>query len=382
MPLLADWRRVRRARLRGRQLRKLRVKLSAMVSPLGLGGALLFAGLLAASGCSNGDSAAAQSIRRVGLMHVGTDHVPPSLGALITELGDKFGWDVPDLEVNRCVEKLRKSCDFKGESIELFWRNLEPDQAEGQANEFVREHVDVIVAFEDQSIRAAQDATSKSANRIPIVFLHPSDPVRDGLVKSLDRPGGNLTGVFGPRDVVAKQLELYQLLVPRLRRVLTLVNPDDPATGRLLAQYDLAASQLHPRLKLDIRKASTAGDLTRIFHSLRRGAVDGAFLLSPTLRLNYSALTIRLAERAGIPVQAHRKDWVQKGALFSYGADLGPIGRAGARYVDSILRGTPPAKLPVEEVPTVEFAINLETASKLGIKIPQDMIIRADEVYR
>jgi putative ABC transport system substrate-binding protein len=345
-------------------------------------GVVLVVALLAGSGCSYGDSASAQPIRRVGLMHVGTDHIPPSLGALITELGDKFGWEVPQLEVDRCVEKLRKSCDFKGEKIELLWRNLEPDQAEGQAKDFVREHVDVIVAFEDQSIRAARDATSKPANRIPIVFLHPSDPVRDGLVKSLARPGGNLTGVFGPRDVVAKQLELYQLLVPRLRRVLTLVNPDDPASGRLLAQYDLAASQLRPPLKLDIRKASTAGDLTRIFHSLRPGAVDGAFLLSPTLRLNYSALTIRLAERAGIPVQAHRKDWVEKGALFSYGADLGPIGRAGARYVDSILRGALPAKLPVEEVPTVEFAINLKTASKLGIKVPQDMIIRADEVYR
>ncbi len=81
-------------------------------------------------------------------------------------------------------------------------------------------------------------------------------------------------------------------------------------------------------------------------------------------------------------MQAHRKEWVQKGALFSYGADLGPIGRAGARYVDSILRGTPPADLSVEEVPNVEFAINLEDRERLGIKVPQDMIIRADEVYR
>ena len=80
-------------------------------------------------------------------------------------------------------------------------------------------------------------------------------------------------------------------------------------------------------------------------------------------------------------MQAHRKEWVQQGALFSYGADLGPIGRVGARYVDSILRGTPPADLSVEEVPTVEFAINLKTAERLGIKLPQDMIIRADEVY-
>jgi putative ABC transport system substrate-binding protein len=240
--------------------------------------------------------------------------------------------------------------------------------------------VDVIVAFEDQSIRAAQAATAK--DRIPVVFLHPSDPVRDGLVKSLSRPGGNLTGVFGARDVVAKQLELYELIVPGLRRVLTLIDPNDPATGRLLAQYRAAASQLERPPQLVIRRASSASDLRRVFRSLRPGEVDGAFLLSPTLRLNFSALTIRLAARAKLPVQAHRKDWVKKGALFSYGADLRPIGRLAGRYVDRILRGTPPSELAVEVVPDVELAINLRTASKLGIRVPERMIIRAKEVYR
>lgn len=359
---------------------KRRRTLSIGVLLLALGSVVL-ATLLAACG-SGGDSAAAEPIRRVGLMHVGIDHVPPSLGALITQLDERYGWKVPEAKVDRCVKNLQKRCDFRGPKIELLWRNLEPQQAEGQAKEFVREHVDAIVAFEDQSIRAAQDATSKPENRIPVVFLHPSDPVRDGLVKSFARPGGNLTGVFGPRDVVAKQLELYQLLVPRLHRVLTVIDPHDPASGRLLAQYDLAASQLPRHVKLEIREASTARDLKRIFRSLRRGEVDGAFLLSTVLRLNYSTLTIELARRAGIPVQGGRKEWVDDGALFSYGADLAPIGRAGARYVDSILRGTPPAKLPVEEVPTVDFAINLRVANELGIKVPQDMIIRANEVYR
>jgi putative ABC transport system substrate-binding protein len=344
-------------------------------------GSIVLSSLLAACG-SSGDSAAAEPVKRVGLMHVGIDHVPPSLSGLITQLDERYGWKVPEAQVDRCVKNLAKRCDFRGQKIELLWRNLEPEQAEGQAKEFVREHVDVIVAFEDQSIRAAQDATSKPENRIPVVFLHPSDPVRNGLVKSLAHPGGNLTGVFGPRDVVAKQLELYQRLVPRLHRVLTVIDPHDPTSGRLVAQYYLAASQLPRRVKLDIQEASTARDLERIFHSLRPGEVDGAFLLSPTLRLNYSALTIKLARRAGIPVQSHRKEWVESGALFSYGADLAPIGRAGARYVDSVLRGTPPGKLPVEEVPTVDFAINLRVANRLGIKVPQAMIIRANEVYR
>ena len=182
-----------------------------------------------------------QPIKRVGLMHVGTDHVPPSLETLEARLKE-LGWT-------------------QGQNINLIWRNLEPGQAAGQARAFVRQRVDAIVAFDDQSIYAAQDATAGMKNPVPIVFLHPSDPVRDGLVKSLGHPGGNLTGVFGPRDVVAKQLELYELLVPGLHRVLTLVDPDDPATTRLLPQYRAAAAQLPRPLKLDFRKASNARDL-------------------------------------------------------------------------------------------------------------------------
>jgi putative ABC transport system substrate-binding protein len=340
-------------------------------SRLALGIAALVAASLTACGGSgsNGDDVAAETVKRVGLMHVGTDHIPPALEPLKARLAE-LGW-------------------VEGKNIELIFRNLEPEQAAAQASEFVHGRVDVIIAFEDQSIDAAreataanQPATSRTRDRIPVVFLHPSDPLRDGLTKSLSRPGGNLTGVFGPRDVVAKQLEVYQALVPRLRRVLTLIDPKDPRTERTLKEYESAAAQLQRPLELDIREASTAQDLEGIFRSLRPGEVDGAFLLSNNLRQNHSALTIKLAERARLPVQGNRKEWVEQGALFSYGIDLAPLGREGARYVDSILRGKSPADLPVDEIPETEFAINLQTASRLGIKIPQEMIIRADEVYR
>lgn len=311
---------------------------------------------------SNGDSVAAQSVRRVGLIHVGTDHIPPALEPLKARLAE-LGWT-------------------EGKNIELIFKNVEPVQVEEQAREFVRERVDVIVAFEDQSIDAAQAATARVQRRIPVVFLHPSDPLRDGLAKSLPRPGGNLTGVFGPRDVVAKQLEVYQALVPRLRRVLTLVDPTDPRTERTLKEYQSAAAQLQRPLELNVREASNAADLQRVFRSLRPGEVDGAFLLSNNLRQNHSALTIKLAKRAQLPVQGSRKEWVEQGALFSYGIDLGPLGRAGARYIDSILRGTSPADLPVEEIPKIEFALNLKTAGTLGIRVPQVMIIQADKVHR
>jgi putative tryptophan/tyrosine transport system substrate-binding protein len=353
-----------------------------ILSAAALAAAVLAAAVLAGCSGSDDDSGSVQDIPRVGLMHVGTDHIPPSLGALVTQLGTEYGWKVPDREVEDCIGNLRRSCDLKGKNIELLWRNLEPDAADVQAAVFVLQHVDVIVAFEDKSISAAQKATAGAANPIPIVFLHPSDPVRDGLVTSLAHPDSNLTGVFGARDAVAKQLELYQKLVPGLRRVLTLVDPTDKRTKDQLAEYRAAATQLSRPLVLDVREATTAQDLKRIFRSLRPGEVDGAFLLSSSLRLNHSALTIKLARRARLPVQAHRKEWVQQGALFSYGIDLPLIGRVGARYVDSLLRGMTPQDLPVEEVPKIEFAINLATARRLGIKIPQDLIIQADEVYR
>jgi ABC-type uncharacterized transport system substrate-binding protein len=349
-----------------------RLSTRAAFLTLGSAAALLVASLALVASLtagSGGKSSDAQTVKRVGLIHTGTDHVPPSLATLKARLRE-LGW-------------------IEGRNIELIFRNLEPDETEAQAMRFVLDRVDLIVAFEDTSIRAAQAATTgnlgplaRTRIRIPVVFLHPSDPVREGLVKSWTRPGGNLTGVFLARDLVAKQLELYQLLVPRLRRVLTLVDPDDPTTERHLRDYQTAAADLGRPLELVIREASTPSDLRRVFRSLRHGEVDGAFVLSPKLRLNHSAQVIRLAERAKLPVQSHLKQWAEAGALFSYGADLAPIGRVGARYVDSILRGTSPSELPIEVVPDVVFAINLKTASKLGIQVPQELIIRADEVYR
>lgn len=325
---------------------------------LALGGAVLVVALLTACGSSSSaSSSGSETVKRVGLMHVGTDHIPSSLDSLKTRL-QELGWT-------------------EGNNIELIWRNLEPEAADAQAKIFVDDDVDMIVAFEDGSISAAKTATAKK--QIPIVFLHPSDPVRDELVESLGRPGGNLTGVFGARDLVGKQLELYTLLVPGLKRLLTLVDPDDPKSDRQLKETQAAATQLGVEL---VRKdVSSPADISRVFRTLRPGEVDGVFMLSSKIRLNNTAQTIRLARKAGLPVQAHRKEWVEQGALFSYGIDLPLIGRVGARFVDSILRGASPSKLPVEVVPKIEFALNTEVARKLGIRLPQRMIIRADKVY-
>lgn len=356
---------------------------------------IVLVGLLLAACSTSATTSTEARIPRVAMMHVGTDHNPPSLATLVTRLGE-LGWfdgsadQVMHELVGDGVTKVQGKMaqlrgQFDGPRIELIWRNLEPSQVEAQAVDFVRQHVNVIVAFEDKSIRAAQDATAQQTNRIPIVFLHPSDPVRDGLVASLSHPGGNLTGVFGARDPVVKQLELYKQIVPGLHLLLTLVDRTDPATPPLLSHAQAAANRLG--IDLELRYASSDTDLDRVFESVAPGEVDGVFILSPSLRLNHSGKIIDLAAAAHLPVQAHRKEWVDPakvdpGALFSLGVDVAPVGTAGARFVDSILRGTAPSDLPVQEVPQVEFTISLKRAAELGIQVPEDVIARADKVYR
>jgi putative ABC transport system substrate-binding protein len=370
--------------------------MKAWPSPVALMSVIMCASLLGACSIGIGGSATAQPIRRVGLMHVGTDHNPPSLATLVAGLGD-LGWF--DGSATQVMQQLigdgamvqgrmkQVQGQYEGQRIQLIWRNLEKDQVEEQAREFVRERVDLIVAFEDKSIRAAQDATADPGNRIPVVFLHPSDPVRDHLVESLSHPGGNLTGVWGARDPVAKQLEIYRQIMPGRQplRLLTLVDPTDTATPPLLHEARDAASKLG--IELDERQAADDAGLGAAFQSLRPGAVDGAFILSPSLRLNFSKKILGLAAAAKLPVQAHRREWVDpqqidQGALFSLGVDIGPVGAAGARFVDSILRGARPADLPAQEVPRVEFTLSLRRAAELRIDVPEDVVTHADLVYR
>jgi len=364
--------------------------MNAMPSRLALFGAIVLTSLLGACSLAVAPSPTPTPIPRVGLIHVGTDHNPPSLATLVARLGELGWFDGPAGDVMKQLVGDETLVDgrmqqlegqYEGKRIQLIWRNLEKDQVTSQAAAFVTDRVDVIVAFEDKSIAAAQAATASMADPIPVVFLHPSDPVRDGLVKTLANPGGNLTGVFGARDPVTKQLEAYKQIMPGLRRLLTLVDPSDtPATPPVLSEALEAAKRLG--IELVIRHVTEQADLEQAFKALEPGDVDGVFILSPSLRLTMSNRTIELATEAHLPVQAHRSQWVKAGALFSVGVDVGPVGREGAGFVDSILRGASPADLPVGYVDETQFALNLGTAAKLGIKVPQDVIDRAFPVYR
>ncbi len=248
-------------------------------------------GLLAAPLVAEAQPAA--KVYRIGLFHVGLDHVPPSLGGLREGL-KALGWE-------------------EGRNLLLDWRNLPDEEAAREtAKEFARQRVDLIVAFESQTVRAAKAATAE----IPIVFLHVTDPIADGFVKSLAHPGGNLTGIgefFG--ELTAKKLELLKTMVPGLRRLLVLVAADDPMTRLELREVRGATAAL--KIQSVEREVRDREDLERVFGTLKRGEVQGVFIASSTLVTKFPSLVLRLATERQLPVPFHRKEWVTQGALFS-----------------------------------------------------------------
>ena len=298
-----------------------------------------------------------KKVWRIGLSHVGLDHVPPPLETLRQEL-KRLGYE-------------------DGNNIHLDWRNL-PDEeaARVTAREFVRNRVDLIVAFESQTVRAAKAATSE----IPVVFLLVVDPVAEGFVKSVSRPGGNMTGFGGPGDIPGKQIELFKEVVPSLRRLLTLLDPKDPVAQRSMVEVRTTAENF--KLLLAEREAVTQADIARNFSSLKPGDVDGVFIVSPNLRTKFPSLILRLASEKRLPLTIHRKELVEQGALFSYAHDLASVGPPAAEYIDRIFKGAKPGDLPFQEPPRFEFVVNLKTAKQIGLIIPPNVLSRADKVIR
>jgi putative tryptophan/tyrosine transport system substrate-binding protein len=298
-----------------------------------------------------------KKVWHIGAFHVGLDHIPPSLPVLRT--------------------KLRELGYVEGANLNFDWRNqADEDQARATAREFVAERVDLIVAFEDQTVRAAKASTAS----IPIVFVHVYDPVAAGYVQTLAHPGGNLTGIVSFLEVVGKRLELFKQIVPAIEHVLVLVDPEDPSTPRELGLAREAAMKL--RIGLLEQQVSSPEQAERVFATLHPGDADAVLTVSPSLQTKFMATLIRLAWAAHVPIAAHRREWVQqeKGALFSYAPNFAPAGNVAAQYVDEILRGASPRDLPVQRLDDIQFVINLKAASALGLAIPEVMVARANEV--
>jgi putative ABC transport system substrate-binding protein len=204
--------------------------------------------------------------------------------------------------------------------------------------------------------------------------------VIDGFVKSFAHPGGNMTGFVAWPVSNGKQVELFKELIPGLGSLLLLVHPDDPVGRRWLQEMQRAGAAL--KLRLIEREATNQAEIERVIRSVRRVDVDGVLVPSLILRNSYSSVITRLVSERRLPLGMHRKEWVERGALFSYSADLASVGRAAAPYVDKILKGTKPADLPVDQVSRFELVINLTSARQLGLTIPQSVLFRANKVIK
>jgi putative ABC transport system substrate-binding protein len=244
------------------------------------------------------------------------------------------------------------------------------------ATELVSLKVDLIVAGNPTAARAAKQATST----IPIVMVYVFDPVGMGIVASLARPGGNVTGVAfgaGP-EIVGKYLELLREAVPKASRVAVLMNPDSPSSPVLLRETQAAAHALAVTLQvLDVRKAD---DLDSVFAAMTREH-DGALLVLPHLFLfAHARRIVDLADRSRLPAMYPVRDFVEAGGLMAYAANAPDMFRRAGYFVDKILKGAKPADLPVEQPTKFELIINLKTAKALALTIPPSLLARADQV--
>jgi len=223
------------------------------------------------------------------------------------------------------------------------------------------------------------DACWKETARIPMVFTQVSDPVRIGLVQSMSRPGGDITGIANLRaDLSAKRLELFKEIVPSLRRVLVTYDPRNTEERQAVTSARSAARRLG--LQLLEHPIRDALEIEPALAKLEEGGQDGILIVQEGTNLNISGRSLQVATSNNLPTMYPASFWSQVGALASYGPDQYAQGRQSARLAHKILTGTPPRELPVEFPDRIEFFINLSTAKRIGLHVPQALLVRADRV--
>jgi len=259
--------------------------------------------------------------------------------------------------------------------IECRWDGGRYDPA--LAAELVSLKVDLIVATGYPRVRAAKETTST----IPIVMVYVADPVASGLVASLARPGGNVTGVSytaGP-EIAGKHLELLKQVIPKLSRVAVLLDPANPATAVFLRETQAAAQALG--LTLQPYEARAPEEFAGAFVAMTKARADGLLVQTPhPIVFAHPRRIAELAAQSRLPAVYPYRDLVEVGGLMAYEANPPAMFRRAATYVDKILKGAKPGDLPVEQPTTFDLLINLKTAKALGLTIPQSLLLRADEV--
>jgi putative tryptophan/tyrosine transport system substrate-binding protein len=290
------------------------------------------------------------------------------------------GSPAPYPELEAFYETLRELGYTAGQNIaiEPVYAEWKPDRFAELAAELVRRKVDIIFVASTSPARAAQAATST----IPIVVATMADPIADGLVASLARPGGNITGntFLGP-ELIGKRFGLLKEAIPGLSRVAALWHPGaygEATMAGILADTKTAARALE--VQLQIVPARDPGDFDDAFAAMTREHAEAMIQLpSPMLFVGHRRI-VELAAKSRLPAMYNAREFVEAGGLMAYGANIVELWRRAAGYVDKILKGAKPADLPVEQPTKFEFLINLKTAQALGLTFPPMLLGRADEV--
>jgi putative ABC transport system substrate-binding protein len=275
---------------------------------------------------------------------------------------------------------LRELGWVEGQNLVIEYRSAEGrfDRLPELAAELVRLKVDVIVAAPTPGALAAKKATAT----VPIVGVSLTEPVGVGLIASLARPGGNVTGVAYSvgTDIFGKDLALLKEVVPKVRRVAVLSNPDGPVQPLTISNVKAAARSLG--LELQLVEARGPGDFDRAFAAMAKERVGALFVVTDPVFIPHRARLVSLAAKSRLPSIFTQRADVEAGGLLSYGPSFADMYRRAAAYVDKILKGARPADLPVEQPTKFELVINLKTAKALGLTIPPSLLQRADEVIQ
>jgi putative ABC transport system substrate-binding protein len=274
---------------------------------------------------------------------------------------------------------LRELGYVEGKNIVIEWRYTDGklDRAPALAAELVRLKIDIIVVSGPILTNILKEATTT----IPIVMGYHTDPVGTGLVASLARPGGNITGlsVLSP-ELGGKRLEILKEVVPKLSRVAVLGSSTLPGNTEMLKETELAAGALG--LRLQFVDVLSPKDIEAAFRGAVKGRAD-AVLAQGSGVLNANRIQVAdLAVKSRLPAMYYATEFVEAGGLMFYGVDFPDLHRRAATYVDKILKGAKPAELPVEQPMKFEFVINLKTAKQIGLTIPPNVLVRADRVIR
>ena len=276
------------------------------------------------------------------------------------------------------VQRLQELGYRQGENLEFTYRSADgrSELLESLAAELINTKPDVLIAgFGTLPAKAAKAATTT----IPIVFASVGDPVGAGLINSLNRPGGNVTGVTSEAsDVMGKRLQILDELVPGKRTVAVMMNPDTPFS--LLALRELKAAAAETAQRIQVFEARSADQVVASVETAAKAGAAGLLTLEDALLVSTRRQIAERAITTRLPIVYGNREFAEAGGLISYGADRRHLYRRAAEYVDMILKGRNPAELPVEQPTKFELVINLKAAKAIGLDMPNKLLATADDV--